>query len=179
MGVGSAMRAGLSYARRHGYDSAVRIDADGQHVPADIEQMLEPIRQSRADAVQGSRFLGSNAGVRHHSATVRAAQRGLALCLSMLTRARVTDPTSGFYAYGPRAMALLAHDHPTGYPEPEMRLMLSRNTLAVVEVPIESRPRQGGRTSLTAPRLVIAGGRVLLAMLIVPFRRDDRGGPRA
>ena len=71
---------------------------------------------------------------------------------------------------GPRAIRVLAEHHPTGYPEPELRLFLSRNALSVVEVPVRSRPRLGGRTSLTARRLTAAGARVALAMLIVPFR---------
>ena len=36
--------------------------------------------------------------------------------LSMITKRTVTDPTSGFWALGPRAVALLAEHHPAGYP---------------------------------------------------------------
>jgi hypothetical protein len=91
----------------------------------------------------------------------------------------VTDPTSGFSAFGPRALRLLADEHPTGYPEPEMRLLFSRHALTVVEIPVEARPRLGGRTSLTVLRLAVAGARVLLAMLIVPLRRGSGGGDGA
>jgi hypothetical protein len=65
---------------------------------------------------------------------------------------------------------LLVDHHPTGYPEPELRLLLSRNGLTSVEVPVESRPRLAGRTSLTPARLTAAGLRVLLAMIVVPLR---------
>ena len=58
-------------------------------------------------------------------------KRVLGACLSLLTGTRVTDPTSGFCAIGPRAMAILAEHHPTGYPEPELRLFLRRNALRV------------------------------------------------
>ena len=98
------------------------------------------------------------------------AQRVLSLCLSALTGRIVTDATSGFCALGPRAVTLIAEHHPTGYPEPELRLFLERNGLRVVEVPIEARSRQGGRTSLTPFRITAAGARFLLAMIIVPFR---------
>ena len=176
MGVGSAMRAGLRYARRLGYDSAIRVDADGQHSAQDIERLRAPIVLGQADVVLGSRFLTAPPGGPWR---VRAVQRVLASCLSMLTRATVTDPTSGFCAFGPRAMRLLAEDHPTGYPEPEMRLLFGRLGLTVLEVPVASRPRLGGRTSLTAMRLAAAGARVLLAMLIVPLRRAAGGGDDA
>jgi glycosyltransferase involved in cell wall biosynthesis len=176
MGVGHAMRAGLRYARRLGYDSAIRLDADGQHQAGDIERLLAPLNDGRADVVLGSRYLEAPAdGTR----LVRAARRALAASLSMLIGRTVTDPTSGFCALGPRAMKLLADDHPTGYPEPEMWLMFSRHELTVLEIPVASRPRLGGRTSLTFGRLAAASARVLLAMLIVPLRRGGGGGDGA
>jgi len=90
--------------------------------------------------------------------------------LTLLTKRPVTDPTSGFCAFGPRAIAILAEHHPTGYPEPELQLFLSRNQLAVIEVPVSDRPRLSGTTSLTAGRATVAGARVLLAMIVVPLR---------
>jgi glycosyltransferase involved in cell wall biosynthesis len=167
MGVGRAMRAALRYARRQGYDSVVRLDGDGQHCAGDLARVLAPLYDGGADVVLGSRFLD---GVSSRPAGVRAAQRALGSCLSMLTGRAVTDPTSGFCALGPRAVRLLAEHHPTGYPEPELRLFLSRNDLHVVEVPVAARARLGGRTSLTPGRLAAAIARVLLAMLIVPMR---------
>jgi glycosyltransferase involved in cell wall biosynthesis len=167
MGVGSAMRAGLRYAARQGYDTAIRLDGDGQHRATDIHRVLAPLRAGRADVVLGSRYTESCANT---SMTVRLLQRVLSLCLRMLTGRVVTDPTSGFCALGPRAVRLLAEHHPTGYPEPELRLFLSRNGLVVEEVPVHARPRQGGRTSLTPFRITAAGARILLAMIIVPLR---------
>jgi glycosyltransferase involved in cell wall biosynthesis len=170
LGVGNAMRAGLRYAARLGYDSAIRLDGDGQHSGADIERLLEPLRSGVADVSLGSRFLQHDAGSAPRQRITRLAQSTLALCLSALTRRSVTDPTSGFCALGPRALRLLSEHHPTGYAEAELRLLLCRNDLAVVEVPVAPRPRLAGRTSLTAGRLAAAGARVLLAMLIVPLR---------
>jgi glycosyltransferase involved in cell wall biosynthesis len=167
MGVGSAMRAGLRYAARQGYDTAIRLDGDGQHRATDIHRVLAPLRAGRADVVLGSRYTESGADT---SMTVRLLQRVLSLCLKMLTGRVVTDPTSGFCALGPRAVRLLAEHHPTGYPEPELRLFLSRNGLRVEEVPVHARSRQGGRTSLTPFRITAAGARILLAMIIVPLR---------
>ena len=167
MGVGNAMRAGLRYAARRGYDAAVRLDGDGQHRACDIRRLLTPLFDGRADVVLGSRYTTSHAET---SIATRMAQRALSLCLTALTGRVVTDATSGFCALGPRAVRLLAEHHPTGYPEPELRLFLERNDLRVVEVPIQARSRQGGRTSLTPFRMTTASARFLLAMIIVPFR---------
>ena len=93
-----------------------------------------------------------------------------------MTGNRVTDPTSGFCALGPRAIRVLAEHHPTGYAEAELRLFMSRNALKVVETPVGERSRLSGRTSLTPGRLTAAGARALLAMVIVPLRSAVKGG---
>src|SRR5439155_7905731 len=114
IGIGTAMRAGLRYAARVGYDTVVRIDGDGQHRPDEIERLLLPVEQGRADVVLGSRFAGATT----RRGVVGLFQRMLGACLSALTGHRVTDPTSGFCVLGSRAIRLLAEHHPTGYPEP-------------------------------------------------------------
>jgi len=173
LGIGSAVRAGLRYAARTGYDAAVRIDGDGQHSAADIERLLLPIKRDEVDVVLGSRYEPIE-GLYRDAPIVK---RVLGACLSLITGTRVTDPTSGFCAIGPRAMAILAEHHPTGYPEPELRLFLRRNALRAVEVAVRARPRMGGRTSLTAGRLMGAAARVLLAIVIVPLRGRVEGQP--
>jgi hypothetical protein len=164
LGIGSAMRAGLRYAERMGYDVAVRIDGDGQHRALDVARLLAPLAAGAVDVIIGSRFRSQP------GRPPRPLQRALALALSWMTGAAVSDPTSGFYAIGPRALRLLAEHHPTGYPEPELRLFLTRNRLRVAEVAVEARARLGGRTTLTTARLVTAAARVLLAMIVVPLR---------
>ena len=163
-GVGCAVRAGLRYGARLGFDVVVRLDADGQHDARDIDAVLAPLRSDVADAVLGSRYVQTGAGV-------RVIKRALAAVLSLVSRRDVTDATSGFWALGPRAVALLAEHHPRGYPEPELHLLLSRNQLRVVEVPVRDLERLSGRSSLTISRLLRAAARVLLAIIIVPLRQ--------
>jgi glycosyltransferase involved in cell wall biosynthesis len=176
LGVGGAMRAGLRYALSRGYDFVVRLDGDGQHDPLEIAALLEPIEAGAADAAQGSRYDGVD---RYPTPTLRrGGQRMLAASLAALTGQRVTDPTSGFWGFGPRAVRLLEGHHPTGYPEPELRLLLHRNGLRTVEVPARMRSRVAGRTSLDAPRAALALSRVLMALVVVPLRRTVEMPPR-
>lgn len=170
LGIGSAMRAGLCYASRLGYDTVVRVDGDGQHRASDIAGVMAPLRSQQADVVIGSRYVGQ-APLRGARGSSRFAVRLLAAWLSWLTGRPVTDPTSGFTAFGPRAVRLLAEYHPTGYPEPELHLIVTRHRLAIVEVPIRIRPRVAGRTSLTPGRLLTAGARVVLALILEPIRQ--------
>lgn len=172
LGVGGAVRAGIQYAKRTGYEYVVRIDGDGQHRACDIARVLAPVAGGHADVALGSRFLRR----RHDSAKLRGMSRALlAAGLSAVTRKRVTDPTSGFWLFGPRALRLLSGHHPAGYAEPELLLFLSRNGLTVCEVPIRMRPRIAGRTSLTTMRTVLALARTLLAFVVVPFRQLVEG----
>jgi hypothetical protein len=172
LGVGGAVRAGIQYARRAGYEFVVRIDGDAQHRACDIARVLAPVAAGRADVALGSRFLHR----RPDWPTIRRlSQSLLATCLSRATRKRVTDPTSGFWLFGPRALRLLSGHHPAGYAEPELLLFLSRNGLRVSEVPIRMRPRIAGRTSLTTTRTVLALARTVLAFIVVPFRQLVEG----
>jgi len=164
-GVGCAVRAGLRYASMLGFDVVLRLDADGQHDVEAADRLLAPIRAGVADAVIGSRFTR-----RPHGRSAGPIHRSLAAVLSAVTNRVVTDPTSGFWAMGPRAVSLLAEHHPRGYPEPELHLLLSRNALHVREVHVRARARLSGRSSLTPARLVAAAARVLLALVIVPLR---------
>jgi hypothetical protein len=168
VGVGGAVRAGLRYAVDRGYKYVVRIDGDGQHRVADIRRLLEPVVTNRLDAVIGSRFMGRR---RRRPTLLRCAQALLAAFISVTTRTRITDPTSGFCVFGERALRLLARHHPTGYAEPELILLLHRNGLRVGEVPIRIRPRLKGRSSLTPGRALIAIGRTVLALIVVPTAR--------
>jgi glycosyltransferase involved in cell wall biosynthesis len=168
LGVGSAVRAGVRYALRHQYQYVVRIDGDGQHRACDVGRLLAPVLSGRADAVCGSRYSRRTGLAGRHPAKAI-----LALYLSAVMRRRVTDPTSGLWAFGPRAVKLLSRHHPTGYPEPELLLLLRRNALRFEEVAIRMRPRTTGRTTLTWARTTVALGKTLLAVMMVPLRRVE------
>jgi len=166
-GIGAGIRAGLKYALRAGFTAAVRLDADGQHDVRHIGDLLAPIRDGVAEVALGTRYPGA---AEARQSPCRVLQRLLAGFITVWTRHNVTDPTSGFCALGPRAIRLLAEHHPNGYPEPELRLFLSRNNVSTLEVPVRSRGRLSGQTSLTTLRVISAGARVCLALLMVPVR---------
>lgn len=169
LGVGGAVRIGLQHVLDLGYERVVRVDGDGQHRVDQLRNLIRPVAAGEADVALGSRYLEAKGfqrrGVR------RSGQRLLAGALSFLTRWPLTDPTSGAWVFGPRAVRVLARHHPTGYGEPELLLFLHRNRFRLREVAIEMRERQHGRSSLTPRRELIALARVLLAMTVVPLRQ--------
>ena len=84
-----------------GYDVAVRLDGDGQHDPTELPKLLEPLGRDEADIVVGSRFAGGERDYRPPLAR-RAGIRWFAHLVSLLTRQKLTDTTSGFQAVNAR-----------------------------------------------------------------------------
>ena len=56
LGLGAAVRTGLSFARDGDYEIMVKFDADLQHDPLDIIRLIQPIVDDKADIVYGNRF---------------------------------------------------------------------------------------------------------------------------
>lgn len=169
LGTGAAVRTGIRYAAMTGYRRVVRVDGDGQHPPQEIPRILRALKEEHADAAIGSRYKDGHCGGTRPLR--KAAHRLLGMMLSAILGQRVTDATSGLWAFGPRAIRLLAEHHPSGYPEPELLLLLNRNGLVIVEVPVTMRERLAGRTSLTPQRTGAALARLLLLMVVVPLRQ--------
>ena len=161
VGVGGAQRAGVRYAGRRGYTIVGRLDGDGQHRAVDLRRLVRLVSRGRADAAIGSRY--STPRLRRERAVW---QRLLSAALTLVTRTRVTDPTSGIWAFGSRVLPLLEEEHPGGYPEPELRLLLARHRMRVLEVGVPAQDRQAGRTSLTPVRSTIAFARTAIALLL-------------
>ena len=113
LGVGSAVRAGLRFAREHGFDRAVVFDADGQHDPRAVSDLLAAL-DAGADVALASRFaVGTEA---YPVGRVRrSAMRFMAAFVARLTHQRFTDPTSGFRAFDRPAIELLSRVYPVEY----------------------------------------------------------------
>src|SRR3989337_3457638 len=92
MGIGAAMQAGYRYAAMHGYDIAVQVDADGQHPPDQINNLIAPVMEQKADMVIGSRFLGK--GEYSPSFARRLGMKIFAFVVSIMTGRKITDTPS-------------------------------------------------------------------------------------
>ena len=169
VGIGGAVQTGYQYALERGVDLAVQVDGDGQHDPREIPRLLEPLLDERADMVVGSRF--APGGGYRGTPLRRVGIHIFAAIVSLLVRARVTDTTSGFRAVSRKAIRLFALDYPSDYPEVEATVLLVRHGLRMLEVPVQMRVRETGRSSITALRSVYYMVKVLLALFIGLFRR--------
>jgi glycosyltransferase involved in cell wall biosynthesis len=59
-GLGGALGTGIQAALLRGADIIVTLDADGQHDPNDIPNLVEPIIKNEAQIVIGSRLISKN-----------------------------------------------------------------------------------------------------------------------
>ena len=171
LGIGGAVQTGFKYALEQGYDTVIRLDGDGQHDPQEIPQLLAPLARGEADVVVGSRFANGNDGDYRPPFARRAGIRWFAQLVSLLTRQKLTDTTSGFQAVNARAIRLFAADYPHDYPEVEAAVMVVRHKLRIMEVPVRMRDRETGESSITAFRSFYYAIKVTLALLVGIFRR--------
>ena len=170
LGIGGAVQTGFRYAFENGYELAVRVDGDGQHDPAELPKIVQPVLDGAADICVGSRFAGERSY--RSSRSRRVGIHLLAWIVSRIIGQRVTDTTSGFQALNRRGIALFAADYPHDYPEVEATVMVAKHRLRLVEVPVTMRERVAGRSSITALRSVYYMAKVLLAIFVGVFRRN-------
>jgi glycosyltransferase involved in cell wall biosynthesis len=97
LGQGAALQTGTSFAVQQGAAIIVHFDADGQHRPEDIAELIAPLRAGEADVVFGSRFLRS-ADCESVPPTRRVLLRGAIIVNRLLTGMRLTDAHNGLRA---------------------------------------------------------------------------------
>jgi glycosyltransferase involved in cell wall biosynthesis len=173
-GVGAAVRTGLRYAAVNGYRRVVQLDGDGQHLATEAKRLLDRLDEGDVDLVVGSRF-----GAAYQlSGFRRAAIRLLARMTSKRLGTPIRDSTSGFRAFGPRALDVFAAAYPSSYLSDtvEALLIAASQGLRVVEVEATFRDRQAGTPS--AGRFRGAGYFLRIVFVILLHRIRQPLAPR-
>jgi len=164
LGIGGAVQAGYWYALSNGYDIGIQLDGDGQHDPGQVEALVLPIINEKADLVIGSRFI-EKAGFQS-SVMRRVGIKFFKFLIFCLSGKQITDATSGFRAANRKTMKLFTANYAMDYPEPESNMLALKNKLRVYEVPVTMRERQGGVSSIKALQPVYYMIKVSLGIII-------------
>ncbi|MGI9432247.1 MAG: glycosyltransferase family 2 protein [Myxococcota bacterium] len=179
LGYGAAVQTGYKYALRSGAKQLVQMDADGQHDPRAIGQLLEALDTGDWDLIVGSRFL--EAGDYHMSLPKRLGRdlfRGIARLLGM----SVTDPTSGFQAMNRSVLEFYCGDFfPSDFPDVDVLFAVHRQGLRILEVPVEMSEGLRKSSLHSGLRTLYYPYKILLSLWAVPARRTgqtDLGEPR-
>jgi hypothetical protein len=149
-GIGFSLGKSFELALASGYEILVRADGDGQHDPSYLRDLVEPLRDGRADVVIGSRYLDGKMEAQDRSTTPlrRKSRKAFSLLIRLYTGRRFSDPNSGYCAYSRPAMRYLLEQGLFDFPESEMLISLEKAGLRVSEVPVRMRPRQAGKSSI-------------------------------
>lgn len=181
LGIGGTVQTGLKFARRMHYDYVLRMDGDGQHDPRYLASVLVPVVEGRADVAIGSRFLDGGADMRI-PALRRLGIQVFSVEVSLLTRRKATDTTSGLTAMNRRAVEVLARYMPQDYPEVESRVILHGAGLTTEEVPVRMQDRLTGVSSIGSWRSVYYALKVSVAVLLTAVKhipKVEQGGIHA
>jgi hypothetical protein len=145
-GGGLALRVGYEIALQLGAEIVVTMDADGQHLAAELPVMVRPILDGEADYVNGSRILGEferESLVRHLGVHV------FAKIVTVLTGFRITDPSSGYRAARAELLQRFVLEEDQFWTS-EILIEALRHRARVVEVPVTVAARAGGETKKPA-----------------------------
>lgn len=143
-GLGGAVLHGIGQAKGEYF---VVMDADLQHPPGKLPELLAPLEKGEADFVLGSRHVpGGSVG--EQWGAFRKLNSGIATALARPFAGRVTDPMSGFFALKRSTYDRAERLTPLGY-KIGLELMCKCRVQNVKEVPIHFAERTRGQSKLS------------------------------
>lgn len=169
LGIGGAVQAGYIYAKYHGYDIAIQLDGDGQHDPAYLDTLIQPILNDSSDFVIGSRYI-DKCGFQS-SRLRRFGIAWLNSIIRLLTGEQITDCTSGFRAANSSVINMFVNYYPFDYPEPETIVDVHRSGFRINEVPVVMRDRVHGTSSIRMLNSVYYMIKVSIALMVSYLKR--------
>ena len=169
LGLSGAVRAGMKYASQKGYDMALQFDADGQHLPEYIQDMVDCMVRENCNVVIASRYYGSRMpiGMRTIGAKMITA------AIRMTTGKYLSDPTSGMRLYDKHIIEQFVKDE-NNSPEPDTRSYMLRLGADIREIKVEMRERTEGKSYLTplnASKYMI---HMLMSICVFQWFRDRK-----
>jgi len=146
-GKGAALKTGFAYALDHGFDAVVTLDADGQHLPAEIPKFFAAREESGADLIIGGRaHLFSQMLPRR-----RFANRFSARCIAFASNANVTDSQSGYRLYSSQLLRAIRLRTDGFDMESEVIVQAGRRGFKILLIPIDLGFVDGQSTSHYKP----------------------------
>lgn len=132
-GYGSAIKTIFNEAEKIAGDVLVTFDADGQHQISDIDSILKPILENKADLVIGSRFLGETKDLPKYRKIGIKTITGLT---NIMTGSNITDSQSGFRAYSKKMLKEISPTESGMGISTEILIKASKNKMRLAEIPI-------------------------------------------
>jgi glycosyltransferase involved in cell wall biosynthesis len=146
-GKGAALKTGFAYALDHGFDAVVTLDADGQHLPAEIPKFFAAHEECGADLIIGGRahLFGQMLPRR------RFANRFSARCIAFASKTNVTDSQSGYRLYSAQLLRAIRLRTDGFEMESEVIVQAGRRGFKILLIPIDLGFVDGQSTSHYKP----------------------------
>ncbi|MFB0562631.1 MAG: glycosyltransferase family 2 protein [Candidatus Lokiarchaeia archaeon] len=148
-GIGAAVSTGLCKALELGANIIVTLDADGQHDPQEIPNLIAPILSGEADLVLGSRFLGS---MENPDSVKVFGNRLFTFIVKRMTRVKLTDTQSGFRAFTQKSVNS-SYFSPFTYTQ-EMIIRAAKDGFRIKEVPVHINRRRVGNSRVVSNPII-------------------------
>jgi hypothetical protein len=152
-GQGGALKSGFKIARQNGAAVVVTMDADGQHPADELERLVRPVIENKADFVMGSRYKGEN--LSGNGYTRETGIQVFTKIINFLTKSQISDCTNGYRAIRGSELEQLRLTEER-FSAPELIIEAKKNDLRLQEIPITIEERQAGETK--KPKLGYAIG---------------------
>ncbi|MDN6836563.1 MAG: glycosyltransferase family 2 protein, partial [Lactococcus lactis] len=166
LGLTGGFGAGMKYAHRHDYDYAIQFDADGQHLPDYIPEMVTAARKGN-NIVVGSRFVDE----KRPKSLRMLGNTMISTAIKMTTGQTINDPTSGMRLFDKKAIEFYVKTANMA-PEPETISYLIKKKFKVKEVQVTMQDRLAGESYLNLRRSIEYMTRVAISILVLqPFRK--------
>jgi glycosyltransferase involved in cell wall biosynthesis len=173
-GKGTALNTGFEHARKNtGAQVIVMIDGDGQHNPAEIPLLVQPILDGRADVAIGSRFLEAKSKIPKWR---QFGQHALTIATNLGSSSNFTDSQSGFRAFARSVLDVFRFDSRGFSVESEMQFMVHEVGLRVIEAPITVVYSEPAKRNPVAQGLQVINGLLRLVSQYRPLLYFGGGG---
>ncbi|QLH76865.1 glycosyltransferase [Halosimplex rubrum] len=162
-GQGGALKTGFEIAIENDAAIVVTMDADGQHPADELDRLVRPIVEDRADYVMGSRYLGIDES---GNGTVREAGiQFFTRVINVLTKSDITDCTNGYRAIRGLMLEDLTLTEER-FSAPELIIEARKNGLRIEEIPVTIEEREAGETKKPQVGYALGLSRTILATWI-------------
>jgi len=146
LGAWGATQTGIRYALKQDYDQVITMDADGQHLPEEVDSLIQAYSNNPTDVVIGT-----------FPERLSKLKKVAWAFFKFLTHIKIEDLTSGFRLYNKKAIEVLSLRQASmlDYQDVGVLLMLLKSGLTIIEVPVKMENRYDGKSRVFSSWLVV------------------------
>ena len=173
LGAGAATQTGYKYALEHSYQFVVQLDADGQHPPRYINDLLNILKNEPIDIAIGSRFLGEK---EYKLSRIRKlGMKILAFITSFIVGQKMSDSSSGFRALKMEVVDFFANiNYPSDYQDADVIILAHFAGFRVKEVSVTMYESISGKSMFDGGKLIYYGFKMLLSIMVTLLREKPQ-----